>query len=111
MYSAYVVEYRVKGLEAQCASYATFDRAFQEKRGSIAFRHGKGGFPTCEFCNVVEHMLKKSREADLGSQDALSTDAVEMLAQVMILHREQQGEVDCEACSSNDQISDHLIHV
>ena len=51
-------------------------------------------FPTFEFFNVVEHMLKKSREAELGSENALSTDAVEMLAQVMILNREQQGEAD-----------------
>jgi hypothetical protein len=93
-FSAYREHHRRNGDANLCASYTVFLDAFHSVEGTVSFRHGKGAFPTCEFCNVVEHMLQKSKNAQetyLDGEDVLSSDAITMLAEMMVLHRKQQS--------------------
>ena len=93
-FSAYREHHRRNGDANLCASYTVFLDAFHSVEGTVSFRHGKGAFPTCEFCNVVEHMLQKSknaRESTPDGEDVLSSDAITMLAEMMVLHRKQQS--------------------
>lgn len=91
MHSSYILHFRMLGADRLCASYATFCEVYHVHMLTIKMRNAKGAFPTCEFCNTVEHMLKKSREStDEGHK--LSGAAQQLLLEMMILHRQQQNE-------------------
>jgi hypothetical protein len=51
----------------------------------------QGAFPTCEFCNLIEHLLKSRCSGD--KKDSVSEEAIDMLHEMRLLHIEQQGEL------------------
>jgi len=60
-------------------------------RKKTAFRHSKGAFQTCEFCNICRHLIAKSKSLDDNDPDKLTPDAIQLVAEMMVLHRAKQG--------------------
>ena len=94
MYGSYRMQHQAARDEFLCASYPVFRTAYASLgNNTIAFRHSKGAFVTCEFCNTIEHLLKKNKALDDNDPDKLGPDAIQLVAELMVLHRAKQSKL------------------
>lgn len=91
MYATYKFEHQAAGDASRIASYPVFRTAFSTQEKKTAFRHSKGAFQTCEFCNICRHLIAKSKSLDDNDPDKLTPDAIQLVAEMMVLHRAKQG--------------------